>query len=97
VERSRLIYKLADLIERDQQLLAELESIDNGKPVRIARCEIPNGHAFDSCLDNDNNGIYNLRDGDIADTIGCLRYYAGWADKIVGQVSCSAYPDGNRK
>ena len=36
-ERSRLINKLADLIERDQQELAELESLDNGKPVRIAR------------------------------------------------------------
>lgn len=37
IERARLINKLADLIERDQQELAELESIDNGKPVRIAR------------------------------------------------------------
>ncbi|PAV20791.1 NAD-aldehyde dehydrogenase [Pyrrhoderma noxium] len=61
VERARLINKLADLMERDQQILAELESLDNGKPVRIAR------------------------DVDIADSIGCLRYYAGWADKIVGQ------------
>lgn len=37
VERARLINKLADLMERDQQILAELESLDNGKPVRIAR------------------------------------------------------------
>lgn len=36
-ERARLINRLADLIERDQYELAELESIDNGKPVRIAR------------------------------------------------------------
>lgn len=27
------------------------------------------------------------RDFDIGDSIQCLRYYAGWADKIVGQVS----------
>jgi aldehyde dehydrogenase (NAD+) len=60
-ERSRLLNKLADLIERDQQLLAEVESLNNGKPVKIAR------------------------DFDIGDTIQCLRYYAGWADKIVGQ------------
>ncbi|KAF8558884.1 aldehyde dehydrogenase [Imleria badia] len=60
-KRSRLLNKLADLIERDQQILAEVESLDNGKPVRIAR------------------------DFDICDTIQCLRYYAGWADKIVGQ------------
>lgn len=36
-ERGRLINKLADLIERDQQSLAELESLNNGKPVEIAR------------------------------------------------------------
>ncbi|KAF9782759.1 aldehyde dehydrogenase domain-containing protein [Thelephora terrestris] len=60
-ERSRLLYKLADLIERDQQELAELETLNNGKPVRIAR------------------------DFDIGDTVQCLRYYAGWADKILGE------------
>lgn len=60
-ERSRLLNKLADLIERDAQELAELESLNNGKPVRLAR------------------------DFDIGDSVGCLRYYAGWADKIVGQ------------
>ena len=37
-ERSRLINKLADLIERDAQELAELETLNNGKPVKIARC-----------------------------------------------------------
>lgn len=36
-ERSRLINKLADLIERDAQELAELETLNNGKPVAIAR------------------------------------------------------------
>lgn len=36
-ERSRLLNRLADLIERDAQELAELESLNNGKPVRIAR------------------------------------------------------------
>ncbi|KAL0949730.1 hypothetical protein HGRIS_009770 [Hohenbuehelia grisea] len=60
-ERSRLINKLADLIERDAQELAELETLNNGKPVKIAR------------------------DFDIGDSVQCLRYYAGWADKIVGQ------------
>ncbi|KAH9950071.1 NAD-aldehyde dehydrogenase [Amylocystis lapponica] len=60
-ERSRLINKLADLIERDAQELAELETLNNGKPVRVAR------------------------DFDIGDSVSCLRYYAGWADKILGQ------------
>ena len=36
-ERARLIHKLADLIERDAQELAELETLNNGKQVRIAR------------------------------------------------------------
>ena len=36
-ERSRLINKLADLIERDAQELSELETLNNGKPMRIAR------------------------------------------------------------
>lgn len=28
----------------------------------------------------------SARDFDIGDSVGCLRYYAGWADKITGQV-----------
>ncbi|ORY57984.1 putative aldehyde dehydrogenase [Leucosporidium creatinivorum] len=59
--RSALLHKLADLIERDQQHLGELESVNSGKGMRIAR------------------------DFDIGDTIGCLRYYAGWAGKVTGE------------
>lgn len=40
-ERSKLLNKLADLIERDMQELAELESLNNGKPVKIARYYYP--------------------------------------------------------
>ena len=36
-ERGRLIWKLADLLEEHLQEFAELESLDNGKPVTIAR------------------------------------------------------------
>ena len=36
-ERGRIMWKLADLIERDLEELAELESIDNGKPYAVAR------------------------------------------------------------
>lgn len=35
-ERGRLLYKLADLIERNKEELAALESLDNGKPYRDA-------------------------------------------------------------
>src|SRR5258707_5142467 len=36
-ERGRMLWKLADLIERDLEELAELESLDNGKTYAVAR------------------------------------------------------------
>jgi acyl-CoA reductase-like NAD-dependent aldehyde dehydrogenase len=36
-ERARLLHKLADLIERDAEILGQLECLNNGKPFRIAR------------------------------------------------------------
>ncbi len=35
--RGKMLWKIADLIERDLEELAELESIDNGKPYAVAR------------------------------------------------------------
>jgi aldehyde dehydrogenase (NAD+) len=60
-DRGRLLYKLADLMEARIDELAELETLDNGKPIAEAR------HA------------------DLPLVIDCLRYYAGWADKIQGE------------
>lgn len=41
-ERSRLIYKLADLMETHQLELAQLETLDNGKPIReTSNADIP--------------------------------------------------------
>lgn len=60
-QRAELINKWADLIEANIEQLAQLESLDNGKPVWMAR------------------------DVDLVDSIGCLRYYAGLADKIEGK------------
>ena len=60
-DRGRLMNKLADLIEEHIDALAELETLDNGKP------------------------ISESRNGDLPMVIDCLRYYAGWADKIHGQ------------
>lgn len=48
-------------MERDRLELAELESIDNGKPATVA------------------NTV------DVQASIGHLRYFAGWADKIHGK------------
>ncbi|XP_070570093.1 aldehyde dehydrogenase, mitochondrial-like isoform X2 [Ptychodera flava] len=60
-DRGVLINKLADLMERDRDYLASLETLDNGKPFHVA-------HAADLSL-----------------SIKCLRYYAGWTDKIHGK------------
>jgi phenylacetaldehyde dehydrogenase len=36
-ERGKLIWKLGDLIDRHREEFAQLESLDNGKPLRVAR------------------------------------------------------------
>ena len=58
-QRGRLMFKLADLVEKNADLLAAVESLDNGKSQILAK-------------------------GDVGAVVGCLRYYAGWADKIEG-------------
>ncbi len=60
-ERGRLLYRLADLIEANADELARLESLDNGKPLSIAKAV------------------------DVAKTVACYRYFAGWADKVQGK------------
>jgi aldehyde dehydrogenase (NAD+) len=60
-ERGRLLHRLADLIEKNADELAALESLDNGKPVSIAKAV------------------------DVAATVGCFRYFAGWSDKVHGK------------
>ena len=60
-DRGRLMSKLADLVEEHKDELAELETLDNGKP------------------------ISESKNADLPLVIDCLRYYAGWADKIHGQ------------
>ncbi len=42
-ERGRMIWKLADLVEKHAEEFAQLESLDNGKPVTVARvADVPN-------------------------------------------------------
>ena len=59
-DRGRLINKLADLMERDFEQIAAIESLDNGKALSMAKVDL---------------GL----------AMGCIRYYAGWSDKIHGQ------------
>jgi phenylacetaldehyde dehydrogenase len=60
--RERTILKLADLIEAHLAEFAELEAIDNGKPVGFAKVV------------------------DVPGAVDHLRYMAGWASKLGGQV-----------
>src|ERR1700722_14382333 len=60
-ERGRLLQRLADLIEKNADELARLESLDKGKPVSVAKAV------------------------DVAATVACYRYFAGWADKVQGK------------
>ncbi len=60
-ERGRLMNRLADLMEQNADELARLESLDNGKPYKIAKAV------------------------DVAASVSCYRYFAGWADKIHGK------------
>ncbi|KAH8164785.1 hypothetical protein CIB48_g3477 [Xylaria polymorpha] len=59
-DRGQLMFKLADLAVQEKEVLATIETWDNGKPY---------GDAL----------------GDLDEVINCIRYYAGWADKIYGQ------------
>ncbi|CAN6477536.1 unnamed protein product [Victoria cruziana] len=59
-ERSKILYRFADLLEKHNDELAALETWDNGKPYeQTSKVEVPM-------------------------LIRCIRYYAGWADKIHG-------------
>ena len=65
--RGNLIYKLADLMEQNSEYIAQLDTVDNGKP-------------FSTAVE------------DVEYSVACLRYYAGYADKIHGDtIPC----DGN--
>ena len=67
--RALLMIRLADLVEANADQLAELESLDNGKPVKLARIV------------------------DVNQTIAWLRHFAGWAERIEGDVIPVRQPD----
>lgn len=68
-ERERLINAFATLIEENLQFIAEIESLDSGKPVE------------------------HIKFVDVPLAIGTLRYNAGWASKILGDVIPVNAPD----
>jgi acyl-CoA reductase-like NAD-dependent aldehyde dehydrogenase len=60
--RARLINRFADLIEENADELAELEALDAGKPLKLAKLV------------------------DVASTVAHLRHFAGWPERIFGEV-----------
>jgi len=61
-DRGVMIHRLADLIDAHADELAELESLDNGKPVKLAKIV------------------------DVASAARQLRHFAGWPERILGDV-----------
>ncbi|MDQ6774898.1 MAG: aldehyde dehydrogenase family protein [Actinomycetota bacterium] len=68
-DRARLIHALADQIDAHADELAELESLDNGKPVKLAKVV------------------------DVASASRQLRHFAGWPERIFGEVVPVYQPD----
>jgi acyl-CoA reductase-like NAD-dependent aldehyde dehydrogenase len=68
-ERARLMHRLADLVSEHADELAELESLDNGKPLKLAKLV------------------------DVSGTVAHLRHFAGWPERIVGEVLPVRQPD----
>ena len=68
-ERGRLLNRLADLVEAHADELAQLESLDNGKPLKLAKLV------------------------DVSGTVAHLRHFAGWPERIVGEVLPVRQPD----
>jgi acyl-CoA reductase-like NAD-dependent aldehyde dehydrogenase len=68
-DRGRLLSRLADEIDAHADELAELEALDNGKPVKLAKIV------------------------DVASASGQLRHFAGWPERIFGEVIPVHQPD----
>lgn len=71
--------KLVDLLEAHMDELTALEALDAGESVFISPCSSP--------LNSSSIGkFYNVsKRTDVGLWIRCMRYYAGWADKIQGK------------
>jgi acyl-CoA reductase-like NAD-dependent aldehyde dehydrogenase len=61
-DRARALGRLADQVEQHADELAQLESLDNGKPVKLAKIV------------------------DVASAAAHFRHFAGWAERISGDV-----------
>ena len=51
----------------------------------VCGCNLPHVLIFNDSLTS-GKAFHMARKGDVAGSVECLRYYAGWADKISGNV-----------
>jgi acyl-CoA reductase-like NAD-dependent aldehyde dehydrogenase len=68
-QRARALNRLAELIDEHAEQLAQLESLDNGKPVKLAQFV------------------------DVAGSAAHFRHFAGWPERVLGDVIPVAQPD----
>lgn len=80
-ERGDLMYKLSQLVEEHKETLATIETWDNGTTSsklelkKNAKHVTTTGKPYSVALNED-----------LGEVSGTIKYYAGWADKITGQV-----------
>lgn len=82
-ERGGYMFKLAGLLEEHKETLATIETWDNGKI--LPKTEILDIEIVDA-IEWLGKPYQVALNSDLAETISTIKYYAGYADKIHGQV-----------
>ena len=70
--------KLADLLERNKELLATIDAWDNGRQLIDSASTPSTDHLT-------GKSYLEALNTDLPEAIATIRYYAGWADKTYGQ------------
>jgi aminomuconate-semialdehyde/2-hydroxymuconate-6-semialdehyde dehydrogenase len=91
-DRSRILLRLADLIERDAELLAAAESRDNGKPISVARSlDIPrcavNFRTFATAILHVVGEFHDYAGGGACGPIPTMNYTLRRPRGVVGSIS----------
>ena len=94
VDRSRLLHKLAGLLQRDHEELARLESLDTGKPLRQAKADAATAARYFEFYANAIESLYGdtipaLADGfayTVREPFGVTGHIVPWNYPI--QISC---------
>jgi aldehyde dehydrogenase (NAD+) len=80
-QRGRLLNKLADLMEKHAEEIAAIETLDVGE----IELPFPRRRQLEKANTDPGKTYIMSRHVDVSSSLECLRYYAGWADKITGQ------------